>query len=177
MTTNRRIHALVAAILVIVSGQPLAAEPLPAGFQSMPAKTQAPPIPFTEPNGKAISFSDWRGKVVVLNVWATWCGPCVQEMPSLDRLAAQLPAERFAVLAVSQDKGGSAVAKPFLDKLGIKNLRALGDPAGRLSRDLGVRGLPTTFILDQQGNIVSRLEGPAAWDSVQVVSYLRRLAQ
>lgn len=148
---------------------------LPNGFEHLEGNHPAPKTPFADQNGQQTSLSDFKGKVVVVNIWATWCAPCVREMPSLDRLASQLPADRFAVIAVSQDKGGLAVAKPFLAKLGISGLPIYFDPMGKMFRDFGGRGMPTTFIIDQDGLVISRLEGSTDWDTDNVVSYLRSL--
>jgi len=144
-----------------------AAEPLslPGGFQNAINQTTAPNVQFQDPRGLSVSLTDWRGKVIILNLWATWCAPCVKEIPSLDRLSARLSPQHFAVVIVSQDKAGTVTTKPFLDKLGIKNLRSFVDPVGRLSRELGVRGLPTTFVVDSNGTVLGRLEGSAEWDA------------
>ena len=121
-------------------------------------------------------FDAFKGKIVVLNLWATWCAPCIREMPSLERLASHKSADRFAIVAVSQDKGGTAVAKPFLNRLGIRGLSIYTDPVGRLAREFGGRGMPTTFIIGKSGNVISRLEGSADWDAKEIASYLESLA-
>jgi hypothetical protein len=96
-------------------------------------------------------------------------------MPSLERLAARLPPERFVVVAVSQDKGGAAIAKPFLGRIGVTRLPLYVDPNGRVSRELGVRGFPTTILIAQSGVVFAKLEGPAEWDSDEIVAYLLSL--
>jgi thiol-disulfide isomerase/thioredoxin len=149
-----------------------AAEPVPIGVEVMAPGVTVPKTLFTDQNGIPATLGNFKGKTVVLNVWATWCGPCIKEMPSLDRLAAKLDRNKAIVLAVSQDKGGTAIAKPFLDKLHIKNLPAYADPSGKLSRDLGIRGLPTTFIILPTGIIVGRIEGPLEWDSLEIARYV-----
>jgi thiol-disulfide isomerase/thioredoxin len=119
----------------------------------------------------------FRGKVVVLNLWAAWCAPCIEEMPSLDRLAARLPAADFAVIAVSQDKTGAAAAGPAFRRLDLASLKLHLDPERKLSAELGVRGMPTTVIFDAEGRAVSYREGAAVWDSDKMVSYLLSLAR
>jgi thiol-disulfide isomerase/thioredoxin len=86
-----------------------------------------------------MSLDSFKGFTIVFHIWATWCAPCVKEVPSLDRLAARLDRNKAIVVAVSQDKGGAAIARPFLEGLGVRNLSANSDPGGKLSRDLGVR--------------------------------------
>lgn len=150
----------------------LAAAQPPRGFEILKNSVPVPKTRFKDPNGIPSTLAKFKGKTVVLNVWATWCAPCIKEMPSLDRLAAQLDPNRTSVLAVSQDKGGLAIAKPFLERLGVKNLSAFTDPSGKLSRDLGIRGLPTTFIISPAGAIVGRVEGPLEWDAHDVVRFI-----
>ena len=133
---------------------------LPDVFQPpKAARLQSPNVQFQDPDGKDVALADWRGKVIILNVWATWCGPCVEEIPSLDRLADRIGSERLEVLAVSQDKGGASAAKAYFEKLGVKHLRAFADPEMNLTRGLGVRALPTTFVLDADGTFLGRLRG------------------
>jgi thiol-disulfide isomerase/thioredoxin len=104
---------------------------------------------------------DWRGRVVVLNFWATWCIPCVAELPALDRLAG---AEAdFAVLAVSADRAGADVVSPFLKAHGIAHLTTLLDPHMEVGRAFGVAGFPTTLVIDASGRLRGRLEGPTDW--------------
>ncbi len=150
---------------------------VPQGFDLVQGKPQAPPTLFSNVNGDPISLKFFRGKVVVLNLWATWCAPCVTEMPSLDRLASRFESDRLVVLAVSQDKGGSAVVTPFLMRLALQKLKIFADPSGRLFRDFGVRGLPTTFIIDPSGATIARVEGPLDWDAGDVVRYLTGMVE
>lgn len=149
---------------------------LPSGF-SVPSQTTRPrAVEFQDEDGKPITLTYWSGKILVLNIWATWCGPCVEELPSLDRLAATLPSDRINIVAVSQDKAGASVVRPFLAKLNLLNIRAFVDPLGRLSRELGVRGMPTTVVFSEEGAVLGRLEGPAVWDSPEFVTAFQKLA-
>lgn len=152
------------------------ADTLPAGFEVVSSGLMAPKVIFLDENGLPTSIDAFKDKIVVLNLWATWCAPCVKEMPSLERLASRLSNDRFAVVAVSQDKGGMAVAKPFLDKLGVRGLLVYSDPTGRLSREYGGRGMPTTFIVGKDGKLIARLEGSADWDAKEIVAYLTAMA-
>ncbi len=138
--------------------------------------TPAPETSFVLAGGAAATLGDYAGRVVVLNFWASWCAPCVRELPSLDRLAGQLPADRFVVLALSNDRDGVKVAGPFLEKLGVVRLKPHLDPKSALARSLGLRGLPTTFVIDAEGRVVAKLEGVAEWDSPEFVAWLKGIA-
>ena len=101
----------------------------------------------------------------MLNFWATWCAPCLREMPSLERLQVALEDRPFRVVAVSTDRGGGAAVKPFLKRLKLDEITVLLDARSRLAADMGLRGLPTTYVLDHKGRVVGGMEGPAEWDS------------
>tara|TARA_B100000676_G_scaffold74844_1_gene74513 strand:+ start:25329 stop:25862 length:534 start_codon:yes stop_codon:yes gene_type:complete len=165
------ILALCAAILGVTAASS-ADQHFPKGIQILVPKAPVPNAIFLDPKGLPTALSAFLGKTVVLNIWATWCGPCIKELPSLDRLAAKLDARMAIVLAVSQDKGGAAIAKPFLDKIGVQNLPAYADPSGKLWRAMGIRGLPTTFIISQTGVVVGRIEGVLEWDSPEIVRFV-----
>ncbi|MHA1538207.1 MAG: TlpA family protein disulfide reductase [Alphaproteobacteria bacterium] len=124
-----------------------------------------PLVPIRGPGGKEIDLSAYKGKVVVLNFWATWCAPCIREMPSLDQLHARLAGKSFAVVAVSVDRQGFAKIKPFLKRIRIARLHVYLDKGSKLYRKFGIQALPTTFVIDHEGQVRGYLEGPAEWDS------------
>ena len=133
----------------------------------------APSIPLADADGNPVRLESYKGKVVLLNFWATWCAPCVREMPALDALHAKLGGKEFAVVAVSIDRLGFAKIAPFLERLGIKKLTVLHDKSRKLYRAAGVRGLPTTFIVDHEGMVRGYLEGPAEWDDKKAEALVR----
>ncbi len=120
-------------------------------------------------DGEPISLDHWKGKVVLLNLWATWCAPCRKEMPSLDRLKAQLGGDDFDVVAISVDRGGLEKPKAFLEKIGTSNLALYHDPTGGLGSKLKAFGMPTTLLINRKGEEIGRLIGPAEWDSEDAV--------
>lgn len=126
-----------------------------------------PAISFQDEAGKAMSLADFRGKVVLLNIWATWCPPCREEMPSLDRLNGKRGGENFEVVALSIDRD-TALVKPFYEEFGIQTLRGYFDPSAQIPNTLRAPGVPTTLLIDQEGREIGRAMGPAAWDSPQV---------
>lgn len=122
-------------------------------------------VKFQDASGKDLTIADWKGKVVLLNLWATWCLPCRKEMPALDRLQKEMGSDRFEVVAVSVDRKGAEAARKFLDETKVENLKLYVDPSARLTSDLKVVGLPATLLIDAQGREIGRLLGPAEWDS------------
>jgi thiol-disulfide isomerase/thioredoxin len=120
----------------------------------------APNLPFTTLDGGHAALASFRGKPVVLNFWATWCAPCVAELPELDKLAA---GGGITVLAVSADRMGAARVEAFLAQHPITHATVLLDPQSDAVHALQVPGFPTTLILDAAGRVRGRLEGPAAW--------------
>lgn len=119
------------------------------------------------------SLSDYKGKWVVLNFWATWCAPCRYEMPSLDRLQVAMPA--LAVVPVATGRNAVEGIERFFEEAEIKNLPILRDPKSHLARGMGVMGLPVTVILNPEGQEVARLIGDAEWDSDSAKAILAAL--
>ncbi len=130
-----------------------------------PAQPQAT---FKGPNGEPVTLADFRGRVVLLNLWASWCGPCVEELPSLDALQGEMGSDRFIVLTVDMDRS-KAEAEAFLSKAGIKNLPLYRDNSFALAQALSIpgqpSGLPLTVLYDAQGIERARLSGGANWNS------------
>ena len=152
-----------------------AAEPPRLGeFVPVSPPQPAPPFSFADPAGNTLSLADFAGKLVVLNLWATWCTPCLREMPSLDRMQARL-GEDVVVLAISEDRGGDKVVEPFIEKLGLKSVKFYLDPKSGAERAFKIQGLPTSFVIDRQGNVLGRLEGAAEWDSPKLLDTLKSL--
>ena len=153
---------------------------LPAQAQEAPqnlvieAPKPLPEISFQDAAGKPLGLRDFRGRVVLLNLWATWCLPCRAEMPTLDRLQAQLGGLGFEVVALSIDRGGRTAVDPFFHQIGIVHLARYLDTSGRAAGRLGAVGLPTTLLIDRQGQEVGRLVGPAEWDRAEMIAFLRQ---
>ena len=130
---------------------------------------------FTDAAGKPLRLADFAGKAVLLNLWATWCGPCVREMPAIDRLQAALGGPTFQVVAMAEDRGGAAVVLPFLEKQGVKALAPYLDPPGAAATAFGIPGLPTTILIGRDGREIARLMGGADWDSPAMRAEIARL--
>ncbi len=131
-----------------------------------------PALKFLDREQKERTLAEFQGKVVLLNLWATWCEPCIREMPSLERLQAALAGRDFTVLALSQDRGGLPLVEKFYQQHGLK-LDMFVDKTTTAARSLKARGLPTTFLIDAEGREIGRFEGAADWDAPEAVALLR----
>ena len=134
----------------------------------------APAVSLVDSSGQTIELADLRGKPVIVNLWATWCEPCLREMPSLERLQSRL-GERIAVLAVSEDRGGDKAVEPFVAKLALKSVKIYIDPKSDVGHAFAVRGLPTSVLIDRDGRVLGRVEGAAEWDSPKILGLLEPL--
>ena len=133
-------------------------------------------VTFTDSKGTAMTLADFKGRHVLLNIWATWCPPCRKEMPSLDRLKPILERDSdFTVVALSVDTAGFAQLQAFYDTYGLKNLGLYRGEQGAVLDFLQIGGLPTTLLLDHQGLEVGRLIGPTQWDAPDVIANLKAL--
>jgi thiol-disulfide isomerase/thioredoxin len=134
-------------------------------FVYKPQPEALPDIRFLNGSGGAVSLSSFRGKVVLLNVWATWCAPCREEMPALDRLQAALGSDKFQVVALAVDKSAVEGARKFLADIKTEKLEPFADPTAKEGTQLKVIGMPTSILIDAEGREIGRLIGPAHWDS------------
>ena len=153
------------------------ANPLSVGEMAKFVFKKAPePLPefiFLDGAGKERSLKDWRGRVVLLNIWATWCLPCRKEMPDLERLQAELGSDKFEVVALSVDRGGLEASKKFLDQIKVTKLGLYADPSARAGSTLKVIGMPATLLIDAEGREIGRLLGPAEWHSEDAKALVR----
>ncbi len=136
----------------------------------------APDFTFPDLNDSERKLSDYRGKVVFINIWATWCPPCIYEMPSMQRLYDQLKGEDFEILAISIDALGKQVVEPFIQKYHL-TFPILLDPTGKIKKLYATTGVPESFIVDKNGILVLKVIGPQKWDSEAVLKFFRRLIQ
>jgi thiol-disulfide isomerase/thioredoxin len=130
-------------------------------------------VRYDKGDGSRGNMEDFRGKVILVNVWATWCIPCREEMPTLDALQAELGGESFEVVALSIDRAGAPVVRRFYDEIGVTNLAMYIDKTMLSATALRTVGLPTTILIDARGQELGRLVGPAEWDDPEMVSFLR----
>ncbi|MBK5197492.1 MAG: TlpA family protein disulfide reductase [Methyloceanibacter sp.] len=137
-----------------------------------PKPLDLPELAFADANGASKSLADWRGKVVLLNIWATWCVPCRDEMPAIDKLETKLGGKDFEVVAVNIDKGGPERPASFLKEVGATHLALYIDPTGKLFSKVKTVGMPTTLVIDRNGKEIGRLIGPADWASPEALALI-----
>jgi peroxiredoxin len=147
------------------SGKPLLGKGVPAPSFSLPGL-----------DGKNVSLADFKGKVVLLNIWATWCAPCIAEMPSMEKLYQELRGEDFELLAVSVDESGAEAVKPFMDKHKL-GFPVLLDTIGEIKNLYQATGVPESFIIDKDGIIVEKIIGPRDWAASGAIRYFRNIIQ
>jgi thiol-disulfide isomerase/thioredoxin len=136
----------------------------------------APPdMPFFDEGGVEHRLKEFLGHGMVVNMWATWCAPCIAEMPSLQKLSVELAPHDIAVLPLSSDRGGADVVRTWFTEHNVAGLPILTDPKGALARAWDAHGIPTTVIVNRKGLACARLEGPADWSSPKAVALIQRL--
>lgn len=162
--------------LVLASAAALAATPaLAAAPVTLGGTAPLPDVSFEDLAGKPAKLSDFRGKVVVLNLWATWCNPCREEMPSLDRLQAMFADQPVQVVALAVDRAGPERVAGFLQEIGVGRLAVYRDPTAAATRTLRLPGLPVTILVDRAGNERGRVLGLAEWDGEAAKAAVRSL--
>ncbi len=140
-----------------------------AAFVVHKAPREVPEVKFADADNRELTLSDWKGKIVLLNLWATWCAPCRKEMPGLDALKARLGGDQFDVVAVSIDRDGLEKASQFLKKINVKSLVLYNDGTAKAAIALKAFGMPTTLLLNRAGQEIGRITGPAEWNSEDAV--------
>ena len=136
----------------------------------------APDFTFPGLDGKMVSLSDYKGKVVLVNIWATWCPPCVDEMPSMEKLYRKFKGENFEILAISIDEPGSEAVAPFMKKTRL-TFPALIDSKGAIKPVYRISGIPESFIIDKHGILIKKIVGPVDWAAPKVFRFISSLIQ
>lgn len=163
-------------LLTVVDRDAIAAEAPPdMAVHETPRSVE--PFEFRDGAGNEYTLDDFRSRVVVLNLWATWCPPCREEMPTLDQLQERLGGADFEVVALSLDRRGESVVRKFYDDIGVEHLRLYLASGMDLISRLRAPGLPTTLVLDRRGREVARVVGKADWATPRMIRYLRRLIE
>ena len=163
----------VALLLAVMAAVAAGQDEFKAGeFIPLAPLQPAPEVAFTDMAGNPAALADFKGKLLLVNLWATWCQPCLREMPSLERLQASQD-DQLIVAAISEDRGGAKVVEPFVAKLGLAKVKVYLDPKSEVGHAFAVRGLPTTVVIDANGKLVGRVEGAAEWDMPKMLMALQ----
>jgi thiol-disulfide isomerase/thioredoxin len=163
----------VALLLAVMAAFAAGRDEFKAGeFIALAPPQPAPEVAFTDTAGNSATLADFKGKLLLVNLWATWCQPCLREMPSLEKLQAS-QGDLLTVVAISEDRGGAKVVEPFVAKLGLDKVKVYLDPKSDVGHALEVRGLPTTVVIDPKGKLVGRVEGAAEWDMPKMLMALK----
>lgn len=164
-------HLFLAFFLIFGVSAAHAEGPTQIPLLDQPREVEA--FVFADAEGNARSLQDFKGKVVLVNLWATWCVPCRTEMPQLDRLQAELGSDKFTVLPLSLDRGGAEAVNAFYKETELKSLPVMVDQANFSARAFRIFGLPSTFLVNAEGKEIGRLVGPAEWDDPRMVAFLQ----
>jgi thiol-disulfide isomerase/thioredoxin len=171
------IAGLVSLAAIPVSGAAKAAGPKLSGhmqnFTLAPAARSRAGLQWKDGNGKETGLDTYKGKVVLLNFWATWCAPCIRELPSLDRLQAALGGDDFQVIALNVNREGKRKAQRMLRRLKLKNLTLNLDREVEVGKTLGLMNMPTTYLFDRQGREIGKLAGSAEWDEKESIALIK----
>ena len=135
---------------------------------------EAPDFTLPDQKGDLVRLSDLKGNVILVNVWATWCPPCVYEMPSMEKLYQQFKTEKFKILAISIDSVGEKAVVPFMKKHNL-TFQTLIDPAGTVRTAYGIYSIPQSFIIDKQGHLAKKIIGPIDWAAPDIIRYFKDL--
>lgn len=145
-------------------------------LQLIEGAPEAAPVSFFDASGKELSLNDFRGRYVLVNVWATWCGPCINELPSLVRLQEELPQDRITVLPLDLERHEAQKAQEFLQRHNLENLPLYIDRNFTTVRAFSANELPLTVLIDAEGREVARAAGEQKWDHPDVVAYLKAVS-
>lgn len=165
------LNLLAAGLLVLTASSPRAVPLSSVAAMGQPV----PDICFTDARGTRACLSQWRGRVVLLNLWATWCAPCRQEIPQLDRVQAKLGGRDFEVLALSMDKRGAAAVRNFYERTGVRDLAIYVDERVRATDALDSPGIPLSLLIDRHGKVVQRFSGPVDWSDAERLASIQHL--
>ena len=156
------------------TSQPLATVDL---ISVLPQPYPIEAVPFQNQQGHQIDFSRYRGKVILVNMWATWCPPCVRELPAIQRFADKLKTQDFVVLPISIDVKGAEQVTPFLKGLGLEQFTSYYDPSQQLGQVFPLDTIPATFILNREGQLVAFVRTYVDWDDDKAVTLIQQLLQ
>ena len=173
------IAAIIAAFLIIPPTLrkifPTQLPPAAIGLHEKPR--QLPRFEFRDGTGRTITLDRFRGKFILLNIWATWCTPCIKEVASLDHLAALVDEKNLVIIPISVDPAGVVSVGSFYSRLSLHRLKIYADPSKMVMGSLAVMGIPTTLLVDRDGREIGRVVGAAQWDAATAVERIAKLVE
>jgi thiol-disulfide isomerase/thioredoxin len=173
---GRKAAPVEPAALVSVVPASVSKELATGALAAFLVRTERKPVTdsaFQDAQGKPLKLSNWRGRVALVNLWATWCAPCRKEMPDLAKLQKDIGSDQFEVVAISVDRKGVEASAAFLKETGAENLKLYVEPNLTILNDLQAIGLPATVLIDRKGNEIGRLLGPADWASPEAKTLIK----
>lgn len=177
---RKTLLALIVTLPLLVNANHEESEPSDGtvrSFIKVKQKMDVSPVIFFDTASKPVKLKNYKGKIVLLNIWATWCGPCIKELPALDRLQAKLDPSKFAIVAISIDKQDVSETLSFYQKLNLKNLDFYHDSAKQLKKYFPLDVVPANFILDGNGQPVSFMRSFVNWDDPLAVNMFEHYIQ
>jgi thiol-disulfide isomerase/thioredoxin len=160
-------------ILMLVAATSPSTASVPPPFIARQTPRPLPPLRFEDGAGAVMTLADFRGRIVLLNLWATWCGPCRTEMPALDRLQTRMAGPDFTVVPLSIDHRGRDAVERFYRELGLTSLGIYIDRSGEAVYAVEVSGMPTSLLIDREGRELGRVIGSAPWDDAEMVARIK----
>ena len=178
---RRSLIPILIIALAYVALPPLLRELFPPELPAAKLSTHNSPrqlqeFAFSDGSGRSLTLGSFHDSFLLVNVWATWCPPCRDEMASLDHLAQLFADRRIEIVPISIDVSGVSSVRHFYAKLGLRNLSIYVDPSKEVMDALGVIGIPTTLLVDPQGREVARMVGPARWDAPETMQRIAEIA-
>ncbi|CAH2031131.1 TlpA family protein disulfide reductase [Trichlorobacter ammonificans] len=168
----KRLVLLICCLMMIVSG--CSKEKSSVSSAGVREKSPAPEVNVISMDNQQLTLASLKGKVVLLNFWATWCPPCREEIPSMMKLNSFMAGKPFQMVCISVDEGGKKAVEEFFRNSGFM-LPTYFDPSGQVARNFGVTGVPETFVIDRQGVVAKRVIGGLDWSSPEVIAFLEGL--
>lgn len=161
----RAILIAVMGILLLNAGVDAKQQPRMQNYEAYDQSSPAPKITFQDENGRSRTLAEFKGKVVLLNIWATWCAPCRTEMASLNKVQASFPEDKFEVVAIASERKGTDKVLNFFKENNLDQLTPYFDLTAQIPRLMNIQGIPQTYIIDADGRVRGNLRGAAEWDS------------
>jgi thiol-disulfide isomerase/thioredoxin len=177
---RRSLIAILIIVCAFVAFPPILREFFPLKLPAAELDTHSPraltDFTFSDGSGRNLTLEHFRGTLILVNVWATWCAPCKEEMASLNHLALLFENKNIKFVPISIDVSGALTVRSFYERLGLNNLSIYVDPSKNVMDALGITGIPTTILIGREGREIGRTVGPAQWDAPESVKRITEIA-